>query len=161
MRRGPTRSRYTGALRAARRMPAGHAHGSGHRAASKAGVDRTMSPAGDLLLGMDAGTGGVRAAPAAARLGEVYTTGGASRSDGWVQVRADATGRISHRPACPQSFLGVGVLAARGIIEGELGELVGQMVRIEKSFVPQAPSRARYEERFQRFCAEVTRRGCL
>jgi len=93
--------------------------------------------------------------------GEVYTTGSASRSDVWAQVRADATGRVLHRPACPQSFLGVAVLAAHGMMGMGLEEAVGRMVRIENSFEPQEESRGRYEELFQRFCEELTRRGCL
>ncbi len=102
-----------------------------------------------------------RPEPAAAPPGEVYTTGGASRSDVWAQVRADATGRVFHRPACPQSFLGATVLAACGIMGRGLDEVVGRMVRIERSFVPEAAARPRYEELFQRFCEELTRRGCL
>jgi len=32
--------------------------------------------------------------------GEVFATGGGSRSDVWTQCRADATGRVFHRPVC-------------------------------------------------------------
>jgi len=95
------------------------------------------------------------------RLGRVYTTGTASRSNIWAQVRADVTGRVLHRPACPQSVFGSAVLAACGMIRGGLWETVDRMVRIERIFEPRAAYQARYDELFQRFCEQLVRRGWL
>jgi len=94
-----------------------------------------------------------------ARNGEVFSTGGGSASDVWMQCRADATGRPIHRPACPESALGCAILAAAGCGQGSLWEVASTMVRIERSFWPDSASSERYEETYGRFLAEMEARG--
>jgi len=91
--------------------------------------------------------------------GEVYGTGGGSRSDVWMQCRADATGRTYHRPTCPESAFGSAVLAAAGTGFGELWAAVEAMVRVEATFGPRPESRARYDEAYGQLCGELERRG--
>lgn len=91
--------------------------------------------------------------------GEVFSTGGGSRSDVWMQCRADATGRVVHRPAFPESAFGSAVLAAAGTAFGDVWQAVGRMVRIERSFEPDSGCAGRYDELYARFCAEIDRRG--
>ena len=91
--------------------------------------------------------------------GEVFSTGGGSRSDVWMQCRADATGRVVHRPAFPESAFGSAVLAAAGTEFGDVWQAVGQMVRIERSFEPDRGRAGRYDELYARFCAEIDQRG--
>ena len=91
--------------------------------------------------------------------GDLFSTGGGSRSDVWMQCRADVTGRRVHRPACPESAFGSAVLAAAGAVYGDLWEAVGKMVQIEMTFEPDPERAGFYDEFFDRFCDEIDRRG--
>jgi D-ribulokinase len=91
--------------------------------------------------------------------GEVFSTGGGSRSDVWMQCRADVTGRVLHRPECPESAFGSAVLAAAGANGGDLWETVANMVHIERTFSPNPSRTAACDELFGRFCEELDRRG--
>jgi sugar (pentulose or hexulose) kinase len=93
--------------------------------------------------------------------GEVFSTGGGSRSDVWMQCRANVTGRVVHRPACPESAFGAAVLAAAGSHFGTLAEATRAMVNVERSFQPDSSVRNRYDELFQQFLAEWKRREYL
>jgi xylulokinase len=98
---------------------------------------------------------------AGTRGGNVFTTGGGSRSDVWVQCRADVTRRVFHRPRCGQSAFGAAVLAALGTAFDALAEALKAMVRTETAFVPD-PSRAeRNDDLFERFRRELRKRGWL
>jgi len=92
--------------------------------------------------------------------GVVYSTGGGSRSDVWMQLRADATGRALHRPACPESAFGSAVLAAAGHFGG-VPQAIAALVRIEASFAPDLTKTAQYDEIYARFCEELKRRRYL
>jgi xylulokinase len=93
--------------------------------------------------------------------GEVFSTGGGSQSDIWMQCRADATGRVMHRPACPESAFGSAVLAATGITYPNLWDAVRNMVRIEKTYAPDEGRAARYTDLFDDFCQELRKRDYL
>jgi xylulokinase len=100
-------------------------------------------------------------AAAGASGGEVFSTGGGSRSDVWTQCRADATGRLIHRPACGESAFGAAVLAAAGSYYNGIGEAIQRMVRVDRSFEPERRLAPIYDELFEQFCAELRRRGYL
>jgi D-ribulokinase len=93
--------------------------------------------------------------------GEIYSTGGGSGSDIWMQCRADATGRTLHRPSAPESAFGSAILAAAGTVHGDLDAAIASMVRVERSFSPNREIAQQYTELFQRFCDELRRRGYL
>jgi sugar (pentulose or hexulose) kinase len=94
--------------------------------------------------------------------GAVFCTGGASRSDVWTQLRADVVGRSLQRPACSESALGVALLAAVGCgLFPDLSSAGRQMVRIESTFHPNPARQRALEPLYQRFCAELERRGYL
>lgn len=93
--------------------------------------------------------------------GEVFGTGGGSRSNVWMQCRADATGRTLHRPHCPESAFGAAVLAAAGGYYNGWAEAVRQMVRIERTFLPDARRGESYQAVYQRFRRELDQRGYL
>ena len=50
----------------------------------------------------------------------VFATGGGSRSDVWMQLRSDVTGRPYHRPAYPESAFGSAVLAAGAVLHDDV-----------------------------------------
>ena len=91
--------------------------------------------------------------------GEVYSTGGGSRSDVWMQCRSDATGRVVHRPACGESAFGAAGLAAAGTVYNGLGEAVENMVRIDKTFTPNPQHADRYQALAARLREEWQKRG--
>jgi D-ribulokinase len=91
--------------------------------------------------------------------GDVFATGGGSRSDLWTQCRADATGRVFHRPECGESALGAAVVAAAGTRYNSLDEAIRRMVRHGRTFEPDL-SRARdYDRLFAAFREELQKRG--
>ncbi len=96
---------------------------------------------------------------ASATGGEVFSTGGGSRSDVWTQCRSDATGRVIHRPVCGESAFGSAILAAAGTFYDRLDEATERMVRIEKTFTPNHQKADRYEELFGRFRDQLHQRG--
>jgi D-ribulokinase len=91
--------------------------------------------------------------------GQVFSTGGGSHSDVWMQCRADATRRTLHRPECPEAALGAAILATCGARPCDLAAAVGPMVRIERSFMPRDDVASRYEELYQGFLKELDNRG--
>lgn len=92
---------------------------------------------------------------------QVYSTGGGSRSDVWTQCRANVTGRLIHRPVCGESAFGAAVLAAAGSHYDGIGEAIERMVRIERSFAPDQRLVPIHDELFEKFCAELRKRGYL
>jgi sugar (pentulose or hexulose) kinase len=90
----------------------------------------------------------------------IFSTGGGSTSDVWMQCRADVTGRRYHRPSCPESAFGSAVLAASA--EGsDVFETVRGMVRIAATFEPDPERTGRYDVLFLAFRSELTSRGYL
>ncbi len=93
--------------------------------------------------------------------GHIFSTGGGGRNDLWLQCRADVTGRVIHRPACPESAFCSAVLAAAGTIYAGWERAVEGMVKLESTFSPRPDRRAEYDRLYQRFCDELKRRGYL
>ena len=84
---------------------------------------------------------------------DVYTTGGASRSDVWTQLRADVTRRSYHRPVCPEAAFGSAVLAAIGVTGWSVQQATAALVRIDRIFDPDSDDK--YAEIFAAFRAVV------
>ncbi|MDP7398379.1 MAG: FGGY-family carbohydrate kinase [Lentisphaeria bacterium] len=80
---------------------------------------------------------------------DVYTTGGASRSDIWTQLRADVTRRRYHRPVCPETAFGSAVLAASGVTGWSVRQATAALVRIDRIFDPDSDDK--YAEIFAAF----------
>jgi len=93
--------------------------------------------------------------------GEVFSTGGGSVSDVWMQCRADATGRTIHRPASPESAFGSAVLAAAGTVHSDLRTATREMANVERTFAPLAETADSYCRLYREFCAELENRGYL
>jgi len=91
--------------------------------------------------------------------GEVYSTGGGSASDLWMQCRADAAGRVIHRPSVPESSFGSAILAAAGTLFPSLAEATKAMARTARSFEPNHQLKGVYDELYGRFREELLHRG--
>ena len=83
--------------------------------------------------------------------GTVFSSGGGSRSDLWMQLRADIMGREVARSANPDSAFGSAVLAASCSLFANLRDAVAAMVREEKRFAPRDAFHRRYSILYQRF----------
>ena len=90
---------------------------------------------------------------------DIYATGGASRSDDWLQLRADVAGRCVHRPSYAESAFGSAVLAAAATWHGDWRSAARQMVSIDRAFEPDRTRAAAYEERYGRFCRLLEQHG--
>jgi sugar (pentulose or hexulose) kinase len=75
-------------------------------------------------------------------VGDIFATGGGSRSSLWLQLRADVSGRRVHRPACSESAFGTALLALAGA-QGE--NLLATCRRCVKSLQCFEPNRQRHE----------------
>ena len=93
--------------------------------------------------------------------GAVYSTGGGSNSDVWMQCRADVTGRIVHRPRVHESAFGSAVLAAAGTLFPSLDDAGTAMTHVARTYLPTASTNAHYAELYERFRHELARRGYL
>lgn len=91
--------------------------------------------------------------------GAVYSTGGGSRSDVWMQCRADACGRLFHRPACPEAAMGAAILAASGTAFESLDAAMQSMTQIARIFAPQPSRTAAYDAAYDRFLDALKERG--
>lgn len=89
--------------------------------------------------------------------GDVYATGGGAASDILSQLRADVTGRVYHRPACAESVFGAAVLAGGAAWHGSPMQAVRNMVRIERTFHPEAARHARFNPLYEAFKRRITR----
>lgn len=91
--------------------------------------------------------------------GTVFSAGGGSRSEVWMQVRADALGRETARAAAPDSAFGSAVLAASHTLHGGVREAAAAMVKEEKRFIPRRAMRRQYDSLYRRFRAACAKRG--
>lgn len=83
--------------------------------------------------------------------GEIYSTGGGSYSDIWMQLRADLCQRVYHRPACTEAAFGAAILAAAGTRHSTLPEAIQRMTHQSKTFTP----RRELEEAYADFIRSV------
>lgn len=77
----------------------------------------------------------------------VRVIGGGARSDTWLQILADVTGRRLERVADPQEAGAVGCALAVAVALGDLPSVqaIGDVVRVDRVFVPGDGHRAAYD----------------
>ena len=91
--------------------------------------------------------------------GTVFSSGGGSRGDVWMQVRADVLGRETARTEAPYSAFGSAVLAASRTMFDNVDEAVASLVREERRFSPDPTRHRQYEDLYHQFRTECARRG--
>lgn len=81
---------------------------------------------------------------------ELVFTGGAAKGSLWPQIVADVLGLPVRVPVVKESTaLGAALYAGIGAgLYRDLGEVVGELVRFERTFEPDASARAVYDERY-------------
>ena len=91
----------------------------------------------------------------------VFSTGAASRSDPWLQLRADVCGRCILRPAHPEAAFGSAVLAASRSYFDTVWEAAAAMINIERRFEPDSTRARVYDERHAEFTQLLADAGYL
>jgi xylulokinase len=87
------------------------------------------------------------------QIDQYVAAGGGSRSDLWVQTCADILGRRFTRPAITEAgALGAAIIAGVGTGKfSSFAEGVGAMVRLERTFEPDAGLHARYQTAYEHY----------
>ena len=97
-----------------------------------------------------------------AQVGEViYSAGGGSQSDAWLQIRADTLNRTVVRPAVTGAAMGAAIIGAVMSGFGTLEQAAGAMVKIERETHPRPDSVAAYQDKYARFKDGCRRRGYI
>ncbi len=91
--------------------------------------------------------------------GPIFGAGGGSRSDAWLQIRADTLARPVRRPVVTGAAMGAAILAASHEHFAGLPEATEAMVRIDREVEPRTGLVPRYEECYQRFREACRERG--
>jgi D-ribulokinase len=91
----------------------------------------------------------------------ILTAGGATRSEPWLQIRADILGKAMLRPAQVGAAFGMAVLAAAGCHFKHIIEACDNMVKIVERVEPNMKMHGRYEERYGRFLSACKENGYI
>jgi sugar (pentulose or hexulose) kinase len=93
--------------------------------------------------------------------GPIRTSGGGSRNEAWLQIRADILERTLIKAAEASGAFGAAVLAASQTQFDSLHAAAAAMVQTETITEPRPEYRGRYEAQYQRFKDELTKRGYI
>ena len=89
----------------------------------------------------------------------IHATGGGSRSDVWLQVRADVTQRRLVRPCVADAMMGAALLAASHTLFDSLSDATRAMVRPQTVVHPREGLASAYEDKLGRLIEECAARG--
>jgi xylulokinase len=89
----------------------------------------------------------------------VYATGGGSRSNVWLQVRANALNRVLARATFAESAMGAAIIAASRTMYPSLSDASKKMVQLESKVEPEPPLAEKYEAIYLQFRDEMKKRG--
>jgi xylulokinase len=114
---------------------------------------------GEFLKGLLEGVtyyfraGLVHLAEAGITIQECRVSGGAARSDAWLQIMADILGRPLSRPTITEAgALGAAILAGvGGGVFSSAEQAVSSLVKVERVFEPDPRRQSLYDERFARY----------
>jgi sugar (pentulose or hexulose) kinase len=89
----------------------------------------------------------------------VYTIGGATKSEPWLQIRADILRKTVYRPKIIEAAFGAAILAASTMLFHEdLSKASQQFVKPELVIQPRLDSRGKIEKHYQDFLFQVKNR---
>ncbi len=110
------------------------------------GVAYVERMAYDLLSGLGAQVGD-----------RIFTAGGGSRSEIWLRIRANVLDKSLLKPRVPEAAMGSAILAASSVLGVGVGEMAGEMIRIDVNVEPDHLVDD-YQERYREFRSEMDRR---
>ena len=85
---------------------------------------------------------------------EIRTLGGGAKSDVWNQIKADITGKTIHITRSSQDTACLGAAILGGVAAGmfkDMESACGEMVKIQKSFVPNMENHRIYQVQYEKF----------
>ncbi len=91
---------------------------------------------------------------------EIFTAGGACKSDEWLQIRADILSKTLKIPEQTDAVMGSALLASLQAGYATLKEASDRMVRIKKVVYPSAKA-GQYEEGYEKTKQELRERGYI
>lgn len=92
----------------------------------------------------------------------IYTTGGATKSKEWIQIRANILNRALVKPRHTGSDMGMAIVAASKTAYADICEATRNMVQVETIIEPQQAELVdAYSERYEAFRRECARRGYI
>jgi xylulokinase len=92
---------------------------------------------------------------------EIFTAGGACKSDAWLQMRASVLGKRIKVPQETDAAMGAALLAATAAEGVTLGVASRHMITIKKRVEPDMTMKARYDDGYQHFISELKKRGYI
>jgi sugar (pentulose or hexulose) kinase len=92
---------------------------------------------------------------------EIVSTGGGSRNDLWMRIRASVLNRPVGRARHTDGAVGAAVVAAAGVDFASLIDAAAQLTRVDRWFAPEPALAAGYADRYCRFVAALAERGYL
>ncbi len=98
------------------------------------------------------GAGGLR---------QVFSAGGASGSDVWMQIRADTLGVPVVRAAYPSAAVGAAVIGASREYFHSLSEAAAKMVRLEQTYMPRSETKSILDDKLSCLQSECRRLGWI
>ncbi|WP_300598257.1 FGGY-family carbohydrate kinase [Niabella sp.] len=91
----------------------------------------------------------------------IYTAGGASNSDSWLQIRSD----ILQKPVCKMKYVsgavGAAIVAASNTGFNDITEATAALTQAEKWVTPQAALKQQYEDQYHQFLNTMRERGFI
>jgi len=91
----------------------------------------------------------------------IIVTGGASRSDIWLKLRATVLNHTLVRPIASETYMGAAVLAAAGCWFKNFGTAVENMIHLSEEVEPETSLVQAYDEIFVRFKEKMQERNYL
>lgn len=92
---------------------------------------------------------------------DIFTSGGACKSDEWLQIRANILNKKLAVPESTDAAMGSAMIAAAGTLETKLDDAVSNMVHIIKVVEPQDNMLSEYDEIYTDFKDELKKRGYI
>jgi xylulokinase len=91
----------------------------------------------------------------------LHVTGGGSKSEVWLRIRASALGRQLVRPSSSETAMGAVLLAASGAWFHTLGQAAQALVKPDITVDPDPALSPVYDEMYAEFCAQLRQRGYI
>lgn len=92
---------------------------------------------------------------------EIYTAGGASQNNTWLQIRSSVLNRLVIRMKNVSGAMGAAILSASQSYYSGLQDAVSHLVTVEKQVEPQPKKHEVYQERYHQFLERLRDKGYL
>lgn len=95
------------------------------------------------------------------RVEAIYTAGGGSNSDSWLQIRSDVLQRPVYKMKHVSGAVGAAVVAASNTCFGNITEATAALTQAEKQVLPRAALQQQYSDQYGLFLEAMKERGFI